>query len=139
MNDKNEQQTGNIETDEVKNLTSSLIKSENSLDLNSIMQLTSNLLKNETLMNSVTEYSKLRQKATSPETKAAEKTEHTSLVQQLENISNELAEIKQEIAELSSLSHRLEAISNDLSGLKKEIKDLKDQKGNAFSNLFKKS
>ena len=47
----------NVDKDAVKNLTSNLMKNENSLDLNSIMQLTSTLLKNDTLMNSVTELS----------------------------------------------------------------------------------
>ena len=67
INEKSlENSNNNVDKDTIKNLTSNLMKNENSLDLNSIMQLTTTLLKNNTLMNSVTELSKMKKNSTLP-------------------------------------------------------------------------
>ena len=103
------------------------MKNENSLDLNSIMQLTTSLLKNDMLMNSVTELSKRKKDSTLPVSKTSEQqenTEQSSLSQKLENIANDISELKQEIVELSSLSQTLENIANDISELKQETEEL---------------
>ena len=131
MNEKNENSVensrNNVDKDAVKNLTSNLMKNENSLDLNSIMQLTTSLLKNDMLMNSVTELSKRKKDSTLPVSKTSEQqenTEQSSLTQKLENIENDILELKQESVELSSLSHTLENIANDISELKQETEEL---------------
>ena len=123
--------------DAVKNFTSNLMKNENSLDLNSIMQLTSTLLKNDTLMNSVTELGNKKKNSILPVSKATEQQENkllSSLSQKLENIANDISELKQEIEELSSLSQKLEIIAHDLSDLKEDSKVSK--KRNFYSKIF---
>ena len=126
-----------IDKDAVKNLTSNLMKNENSLDLNSIMQLTSTLLKNDTLMNSVTELGNKKKNSILPVSKTTEQQENkllSSLSQKLENIANDISELKQEIEELSSLSQKLEIIAHDLSDLKEESKVSKGR--NFHSKIF---
>ena len=103
----------NVDKDAIKNLTSNLMKNENSLDLNSIMQLTTSLLKNDMLMNSVTELSKRKNDSTLPVSKTSEQQENT---------------------EQSSLSQKLENIANDISELKKELQDVREH--NSFSQKY---
>lgn len=103
----------NVDKDAIKNLTSNLMKNENSLDLNSIMQLTTSLLKNDMLMNSVTELSKRKNDSTLPVSKTSEQQENT---------------------EQSSLSQKLENIANDISELKKELQDVREH--NIFSQKY---
>jgi hypothetical protein len=137
VNEESIEKKNIIDKDAVKNLTSNLMKNENSLDLNSIMQLTSTLLKNDTLLNSVTELSNKKKNSILPVSKATEQIENkllSSLSQKLENIANDISELKQEIKELSSLSQKLEIIAHDLSDLKEESKVSK--RGNFHSKIF---
>jgi hypothetical protein len=130
-NENSVQNTGinvdNVNKDTIKNLTDNLVKNENSIDLNSIMQLTSTLLKNDSLMNSVAGLSKIKQNPTLPVSKVSEKQENTkwpSLSQKLDNIANDISELKKENVELSSLTQKLDNIANDISELKKENVEL---------------
>jgi urease gamma subunit len=87
-----------------------------SLDLNSIMKQLATTMKNESLLDSVTELSKKNLNATLPVSKVAE---------------------KQENGELASLFQKLENISNDILELKKELKDVKEQNSD-LNKLLKK-
>jgi hypothetical protein len=93
----------NVDKDAVKNLTSNLMNNENSLDLNSI---------NDTLMK---ELGRRKKNSILPVSKASEQQENT---------------------ELSSLSQKLENIANDISELKKELQDVREQ--NSFTKFFTK-
>ena len=103
---------------------------KDSFDLNSLMQLANTLTKNESLMKSVTELSNKNLNGTLPVSKVSEhqeKVELTSLFQKLENITNDLSELRQKNSELASLPQKLENITNDISELKKGLKDVKEQ------------
>lgn len=106
-------------------LATNLFKSDNPLDLNSMMQLATSLLKNETLMHSVTD--RMKQK---PTQKVSSENENSETVE----ITKELKKITENI---HLLFQKLEIIKTDLDEIKQEQRK-NQNRFTKFISRFKK-
>ncbi|NRD79444.1 hypothetical protein HPT25_18950 [Bacillus sp. BRMEA1] len=99
MSENMNEQTGlnpnnNEDNSYFRNLAQSLIKNENSIDLNSIMQMAANLLKTDSLMNTVAELEKTENSALSVPITSED------LGSKIEKLTNDIYKLNQNISEL---------------------------------------
>ncbi|MGG3560586.1 hypothetical protein ABES03_03045 [Neobacillus rhizosphaerae] len=134
MNENNEEKSVlnngiSADNEAYKNLAGNLLKNEKSLG--SIMQLATTLLKNDSLLNSITERAVANQNSKNPVSIEAETQGSTlpSITQSQEDVTTDISQ------ELSSFSQKLDQIINDISDIKIELQELKEQN----MKLFKKS
>lgn len=106
-------------------LTTNLFKSDNPLDLNSMMQLATSLLKNETLMHSVTD--RMKQSPTQKVSSDKDNSETVEITKELEKITENI----------HLLFQKLEIIKIDLDEIKQEQRK-NQNRFTKFLSRFKK-